>query len=64
MLKDGIIIFKVRDIRKRKNEINPEQIKEQLINTEKTKILNMYSKSHYENLKRRASIKYLTAIND
>jgi len=64
MLKDGIIIFKVRDIRKRKNEINPEQIKEQLINTEKTKILNMYSKSHYENLKRRASIKYLTAINN
>ena len=59
VLKDGIMIFKVRDTRKRKNEINPEELKEQLINTEKTKILNMYSKSHYENLKRRTSVKFL-----
>ena len=58
-LNEGILIFKVRDKRKIKKEINLDELREQLINAEKTKILNMYSMSHYDNLKRTISIKYL-----
>ncbi len=56
-LKDGILIFKVRDKRKIKNEIDLEQLKNQLVNNEKTKMLNMYSNSHYDNLRRSIAIK-------
>ena len=48
----------VRDKRKVKNEINLEELKNQLVNTEKSKILNMYSMSHYNNLRRSISIKF------
>jgi len=58
LLKNGILIFKVRDKRKIKNEINLEELKNQLVILEKTKILNMYSKSHYDNLKRSTPIKF------
>ena len=58
LLKDGILIFKVRDKRKIKGKTNLEELKNQLVNSEKTKILNMYSKSHYDNLKRSISIKF------
>ena len=58
LLKNGILIFKVRDKRKIKSEINLEELKNQLVILEKTKILNMYSKSHYDNLKRSTPIKF------
>lgn len=58
-LNEGILIFKVRDKRKTKKEINVDELKEQFIQAEKTKILNMYSMSHYDNLARTISIKYL-----
>ncbi len=58
LLKNGILIFKVRDKRKIKSEINLEELKNQLVILEKTKILNMYSRSHYDNLKRSTPIKF------
>ena len=58
ILNEGILIFKVRDKRTVKNEITLEQLKDQLVVSEKTKILNMYSLSHYDNLKRLISINF------
>jgi len=58
LLKDGILIFKIRDKRKIKNKINLEELKNQLVISEKTKILNMYSKSHYDNLRRSTPLKF------
>jgi len=58
LLKDGILIFKVRDKRKIKTKINLEELKNQLVISEKTKILNMYSKSHYDNLRRSTPLKF------
>ena len=56
-LPKGILIFKVRDKRKIKRDIEEE--KNQLVNFEKTKILRMYSASHYDKLKRSTSIKFI-----
>ena len=53
----NILIFKVRDKRKIKRDIEEE--KNQLVNFEKTKILRMYSASHYDKLKRSTSIKFI-----
>ena len=53
----GILIFKVRD--KRKIKRNIEEEKNQLVNFEKTKILRMHSSSHYDKLKRSTSIKFI-----
>ena len=53
----GILIFKVRD--KRKIKRNIEEEKNQLVNFEKTKILRMYSASHYDKLKRTTSIGFI-----
>ena len=58
LLREGILIFKVRDKRKVKEKINLEELKNQLVNSEKMKILNMYSMSHYDNLRRSISIKF------
>ena len=58
LLPDGILIFKVRNKRKIEREINMEEVKNQLVNSEKTKILNMHSSSHYSNLKRSITIKF------
>ena len=58
LLNENILIFKVRDKRKIKKEINLEELKNQLVDSEKTKMLNMYSRSHYDNLRRLASIKF------
>ena len=58
LVKDGILIFKVRDKRKTKNKINLEELKNQLVISEKTKMLNIYSKSHYDSLKRTTIIKF------
>ena len=57
-LPEGILIFKVRNKRKLKNVVNLEDVKNQLVNAEKTKMLNMHSLSHYDNLRRSLSINY------
>ena len=58
LLRDGILIFEVRNKRKVKRNINLEEIKNELVNSEKTRILNMHSSSHYNNLRRSISIKF------
>ena len=58
MMKEGILIFKIRDKRKVKQFTDLEDAKSKLINIEKNKILEMYSTSHYENLKRSVPINY------
>ena len=58
LLNKNILIFKVRDKRKIKKKINLEELKNQLVESEKTKMLNMYSRSHYDNLRRLVSIKF------
>ena len=57
VLPEGVLIFKVRD--KRKIERNIEEEKNQLVNFEKTKILQMHSLSHYDKLERSVSIKFI-----
>ena len=57
-LPEGILFFKVRDKRQLKKFMDLEKVKNELVNAEKTKILNMHSLSHYENLKRSISINY------
>ena len=42
-----------------KQETDLEQLKNQLVNDEKTKILNMYSKSHYDKLRRGIQVNFL-----
>ena len=59
LLREGILIFKVRDKRIAEKELNLEEAKNKLVNIEKQKILNMYSRSHYDKLKRSISIKFL-----
>ena len=58
LLPEGILLFKVRDKRKLKKFESLEDAKNQLVNAEKTKILRMYSLSHYENLRKSISINY------
>ena len=58
ILPEGILFFKVRDKRKLKKFASLEDAKNQLVNAEKTKILRMYSLSHYENLKKSITINY------
>ena len=41
-----------------KKNLNLEDLKNELVLTEKTKILNMYSMSHYENLKRSMTLRF------
>ena len=57
-LPEGVLFFKVRDKRKLKKSLNLEDIKNQLVNAEKTKILNMHSLSHYDKVRRSISIKF------
>jgi len=56
-LPEGILIFKIRDKRKIKRDIEEE--KNQLVNSEKTKILKMHASSHYDKLKRSIAVKFL-----
>ena len=58
LLPQGILFFKIRDKRKIKTNIDMDDLKNELANAEKTKILNMYSLSHYDALKRAIAIKY------
>ena len=55
---EGILFIKVRDIRKIDKFKTLEELKNQLIMAEKTKILNMHSLSHYDGLRRSVSINY------
>ena len=57
-LPQGILFFKVRDKRSVKKFINLEEAKDQLVAAKKMKILNMYSLSHYDKLRRNISIVY------
>ena len=58
ILPQGILFFKIRNKRKMKKNINFDNLKKQLVNAEKTKILNMHSLSHYDILNRSITIKY------
>ena len=58
LLNEGILIFKVRDKRKIEKEIDLEELKNQMVSSEKTKILNMYSMTHYDNVRRTISINF------
>jgi len=58
ILQEGILIFKVRDKRDKKNEMNLEELKDELVNAEKAKILNMYAISHYDTLRRSVTVKF------
>ena len=58
LLPEGILIFKIKDKRKIKNTKSLEEIKNELVNAEKLKILNMYSLSHYDKLRRSFSVKF------
>ena len=58
ILDNGILIFKVRGKRKIQQNSSLEEIKNELINREKNKILNMHSMSHYDKVRRTISIKF------
>ena len=58
LLPEGILIFKIRDKRKIKKNLSLEEAKEQLVNSEKLKILNMHSLSHYDKLIRTIPVKF------
>ena len=58
LLGKGILFFKVRDKRTIKNTIDFESAKDNLVNDAKTKILNMHSQSHYDNLKRTVTVNF------
>ena len=57
-LPQGILFFQVKDKRKIKKFENLEEAKNDLVQAEKKKILNMHSLSHYDNLKRSTTINY------
>ena len=58
VLENGILIFKLRDKRKVEQNMSLEEIKNELINAEKSKILNMYSMSHYDKVRRTITINF------
>ena len=58
LLPNGILIFKIRDKKIIEKKINMEEVKNQLVNTEKERILNMHSSSHYSSLRRSISINF------
>jgi parvulin-like peptidyl-prolyl isomerase len=58
LLSNGILFFKVRDKRVVEKKVDMEKVKDQLVNSEKSKILNMHSTSHFNNLRRSISVKF------
>ena len=58
ILPEGILLFTVREKRKIKKFASLEDAKNQLVNAEKTKILNMFSLTHYDSVKRSVPVKY------
>ena len=59
ILREGILFFKVRNIRYINSKLTLEERKNNLVKAQKLKILNMYSLSHYDKIKRSIAIKYL-----
>lgn len=59
LVSEGILLFKVRDKKKVTKKVDLEMLKDKLVKNEKTKILNMYSKSHYDSLRRSILIKFM-----
>ena len=57
-LPKGILFFKVRDKRIIENTIDLEEAKRKIVNAEKMKILNMFSLSHFDKLRRSITIVY------
>ena len=58
LLPNNILIFQVRNKRKVEKNINLEKTKNELVNFEKERILNMHSSSHYSNVRRSISVKF------
>jgi len=58
ILSEGILFFKVRNKRMISNNLNLEGQKDQLIQSEKLKILNMHSLSHFDKIRRTVTINY------
>ena len=58
IIPEGILFFKIRDKKISDNIIDLEIAKDQIVAAEKTKILNMYSLSHYDTLRRSIQINY------
>ena len=58
ILPEGILIFKIREKRQIDSNMSLEELKNQLVNAEKNKILNMHSLSHYDKVRRSVSIKF------
>jgi peptidyl-prolyl cis-trans isomerase SurA len=58
LLPQGILLFKVRDKKQLDESQTLEETKKKIVDAEKTKILNMFSLSHYDKLRRTISINY------
>ena len=58
ILPEGILIFKIREKRQIDSNMSLEELKNQLVNAEKNKILNMHSLSHYDKVRRSVSINF------
>ncbi len=55
---EGILLFKIRDKKQLEESQSLEETKNKIVDAEKTKILNMFSLSHYDKLRRTISINY------
>ena len=55
-LPKGILLFKVKDKRVVENTINLEDAKKNIVKAEKMKMLNMFSLSHFDKLRRSITI--------
>ena len=58
IISEGILIFKVRDKREVDTNLSLEELKNKLVDSEKTRILNMHSLSHYDKVRRTVSINF------
>jgi peptidyl-prolyl cis-trans isomerase SurA len=58
LIPEGIILFKVRDKRKIEKKIDLEKMKNQLVSIEKIKVLDMFSRSYFDSIKRSTPIKF------
>ena len=59
LLPENILIFMVRDKRVIDNNLSLEEMKNQLVTSEKNKILNMHSLSHYDKVRRSITVKII-----
>jgi len=58
VLPEGILFFEVRNKRALQKNLNLEDARKQLVAAEKSKMLNMFSLSHYDTLRRSIAINY------